>query len=264
MGNFLPLLTITPRPLKAHKNASIIAHATYWLGQAYFELNEYKLALANFQEAERLPRFSGLPFASQLHYHMGYCYFNLKNYPAAIAAFEVFLQQAQSLNYERDARLRMGDSHFALKAYWPAMDQYEKVRTLAPQRAAYAIYQQAISYGFVDRLTQKISLLKELITQFPASSLVDDCQYELALSYTKQGDSFAAIAAYDVIIQQAKESPYRSKALLNKGLIQFNEGQTKTAENTLKELVRNYPNEALAQQALQTVKEIAIERKYSH
>ena len=258
-GQFSSAIDYYTKAIKAHKNTSIIAHATYWLGQAYFELNEYKLALANFEEAERLPRFSGLPFAKQLHYHMGYCYFNLKNYPAAITAFEAFLQQPQSLKYERDARLRMGDSHFALKAYWPAMDQYEKVRTLAPQKATYAMYQQAISYGFVGRLAQKITLLKELIAQFPASSLVDDCQYELALSYTKQGDSPAAIAAYDVIIQQAKETPYRSKALLNKGLIQYNEGQTKTAENTLKELISNYPNEALAQQALQTVKEIAIE-----
>ena len=139
------------------------------------------------------------------------------------------------------------------------MDQYEKVRTLAPQRAGYAMYQQAISYGFVNRLAQKIALLKELIAQFPTSSLVDDCQYELALSYTKNGDNEAAIAAYDIIINQTKGSPYRSKALLNKGLIQYNNGATAMAESTLKNLVQIYPDEALAQQALQTVKEIAIE-----
>ena len=86
------------------------------------------------------------------------------------------------------------------------------------------MYQQAISYGFVNRLAQKIALLKELIAQFPTSSLVDDCQFELALSYTKKGDDQAAIAAYDIIINQTKGSPYRSKALLNKGLIQYNKG----------------------------------------
>ena len=139
------------------------------------------------------------------------------------------------------------------------MDQYEKVRALAPQRATYAMYQQALSYGFVDRLDQKISLLKDLITQFPQSSLVDDAQYELALSYTKKGEDEEAIAAYEVIINQTKGSPYRSKALLNKGLIQYNNGATAMAESTLKDLVQTYPNEALAQQALQTVKEIAIE-----
>ena len=258
-GQYAAAIGYYAAAVKVYKNPLIIANATYWQAQAHYELKEYTLALDLFQQAKRLPQFSSLALAKELDYHRGYCYFQLKNYPAAIDAFERFLQQAQKLKYERDARLRLGDSHFVLKAYWPAMDQYEKVRTLSPQSASYAMYQQALSYGFVDRLVQKISLLKELITQFPQSSLVDDCQYELALSYTKIGDNEAAITAYDRIIDQTKGSPYRSKALLNKGLILYNDGKSAAAERTLKDLVQAYPNEALTQQALQTVKEIAIE-----
>lgn len=258
-GQFASAIEYYTAAIKAYKNPLVIVNATYWQAQANYELKEYALALELFQKAKRFPKFSSLPFANEIDYHRGYCYFQLKNYPAAIGAFEDFLKQAQTVKYERDARLRLGDSHFVLKAYWPAMDQYEKVTTLAPQRAGYAMYQQAISYGFVNRLAQKIVLLKELIAQFPRSSLVDDCQYELALSYTKKGDYEAAITAYDIIINQTKGSPYRSKALLNKGLIQYNKGETAMAESTLKNLVQTYPDEALAQQALQTVKEIAIE-----
>ncbi len=258
-GQFAAAIQYYLAAIKADNNPLILANATYWQGQAYFELKEYALALESYQAAKRLPKFSSLAFAQQLAYHEGYCYFQLKNYPAAISAFERFLQQAQAVKYERDARLRMGDSHFVLKAYWPAMDQYEKARKLAPHKAAYAMYQQAISYGFVNRLEQKISLLKDLILQFPTSALVDDCQFELALSFTKQGDSAAAIATYAEIIVQKKESPYRAKAMLNKGLIQYNNNQAALAENTLKKMVRAYPKNVLAQQALQTVKEIAIE-----
>ena len=259
-GQFAEAITYYKTAIKAYENPLIIVNATYWQAQAYFELKQYNLALTLFKEAKRLPKFSSLAFSKAIEYHNGYCYFKLKNYPEAIRAFEKFLQQeGHQVKYERDARLRLGDSHFVLKAYWPAMDQYEKARTLAPQKAAYAMYQQAISYGFVGRLDQKISLLKALILQFPVSSLVDDCQFQLALSYTKQGDDKAAINAYDLIINQKKKGPYRSKALLNKGLIQYNKGQLKEAEINLKNLVKYYPNEALAQQALQTVKEIAIE-----
>ena len=80
----------------------------------------------------------------------------------------------------------------------------------------------------------------------------------MALSLHQKWREQAAIAAYDIIINQTKGSPYRSKALLNKGLIQYNNGATAMAEST-QELSANYPDEALAQQALQTVKEIAIE-----
>ena len=76
------------------------------------------------------------------------------------------------------------------------------------------MYQQAISYGFVNRLSQKIELLKALIV--PTSALVDDCQFELAQSYTKDNDTAAAIGAYDVLINTAKDSlPF--ERLLNKG-----------------------------------------------
>ena len=258
-GQFAEAIKFYTQAIKTHYNAFIIAASIYWKAQAYFELKEYALAIETFFEAKNKPKFSQLPTADLFHYHVGYTYFQQKNYPMAITAFEEFLKNAKSVSYERDARLRLGDSHFVLKAYWPAMDQYEKVRKLLPSKAAYAMYQQAISYGFVNRLAQKITLLKELITQFPNSALVDDCQFELALSYTKDNDTNAAITAYDVIINTAKDSPYRGRAILNKGLIQYNEGNTTAANATLKYLVTTYPNEIQAQQALQTVKEIAVE-----
>lgn len=140
------------------------------------------------------------------------------------------------------------------------MDQYEKATALAPQKATYPMYQQAVSYGFVNRLEKKIEMLNALIAQFPTSGLIDDSHYELALSYAKAKNTAQAIAQYEYIIANFPKSPYHSKALLNKGLLLYNNEQIAAAETTLKQLVNAYPNEAIAQQALQTVKEIAIEQ----
>ena len=259
-GQFKEAIEFYASAIKAHSNAYIIATSLYWQAQAYFELKEYALALETFLEAKAQPKFASLDGAELFDYHVGYAYFNLKNYPQALTSFERFLSTAQSVNYERDTRLRMGDSHFVLKAYWPAMDQYEKATVLQPQKGTYAMFQQAISYGFVNRTQQKIALLQDIINQFPNSNLVDDCQFELALAYTKLDDTTNAIATYDALIGQFADSPYRSKSLLNKGLILFNNEAPLEANTVLKQLVETYPNEALAQQALQTVKEIAIEQ----
>ena len=259
-GQFKEAIEFYASAIKAHSNAYIIATSLYWQAQAYFELKEYALALETFLEAKAQPKFASLDGAELFDYHVGYTYFNLKNYPQALTSFERFLSTAQSVNYERDTRLRMGDSHFVLKAYWPAMDQYEKATVLQPQKGTYAMFQQAISYGFVNRTQQKIALLQDIINQFPNSNLVDDCQFELALAYTKLDDTTNAIATYDALIGQFADSPYRSKSLLNKGLILFNNEAPLEANTVLKQLVETYPNEALAQQALQTVKEIAIEQ----
>ena len=259
-GQFKEAIEFYASAIKAHSNTYIIATSLYWQAQAYFELKEYALALETFLEAKAQPKFASLDGAELFDYHVGYAYFNLKNYPQALTSFERFLSTAQSVNYERDTRLRMGDSHFVLKAYWPAMDQYEKATVLQPQKGTYAMFQQAISYGFVNRTQQKIALLQDIINQFPNSNLVDDCQFELALAYTKLDDTTNAIATYDALIGQFADSPYRSKSLLNKGLILFNNEAPLEANTVLKQLVETYPNEALAQQALQTVKEIAIEQ----
>ena len=258
-GQFAEAIEYYTQAIKVHNNTYIIAASLYWKAQAYFELKEFPLAIETFYEAKSKAKFSALPTSYLFNYHLGYVYFQQKNYVLAITAFEDFLVNATTVKYERDARLRLGDSHFVLKAYWPAMDQYEKVRKLLPSKAAYAMYQQAISYGFVDRLSKKIDLLKELITTFPNSALIDDCQFELALAFTKNEDTPSAIDAYNNIINTNQGSPYRSRALLNKGLIEYNNGNTVAANTTLKYLIANYPNEMQAQQALQTVKEIAIE-----
>lgn len=259
-GQFQTAIDFYDQTQKTHNDQRIKVAAMYWQAQALFEIKKYEDALDLFLEVKRQPQFNRLETASLVDYHIGYCYFNTKNYPQAITSFAAFLTQNQMIRYERDARLRMGDSNFVLKAYWPAMDQYEKATALSPQKATYSMYQQAISYGFVNRVEKKIELLKALIQQFPSSSLIDDCYFELALSYAKQNNTNAALQAYDRIIAKFNDSPYRSKSLLNKGLLLYNQEDISQAEAILKQLIQGYPNEALAQQALQTVKEIAIEQ----
>ena len=59
-------------------------------------------------------------------------------------------------SYQRDTYLRMGDCHFALKQYWPAMENYNISIALDQKLGAYPNFQKAISYGFVDRNSKNI------------------------------------------------------------------------------------------------------------
>jgi len=106
-GQFKEAIEFYASAIKAHSNAYIIATSLYWQAQAYFELKEYALALETFLEAKAQPKFASLDGAELFDYHVGYAYFNLKNYPQALTSFERFLSTAQSVNYERDTRLRM-------------------------------------------------------------------------------------------------------------------------------------------------------------
>lgn len=260
-GQFTQAINQLEDAMKADKNPGFETQILFWKSQAHYALAEYEKSIETLLYLQQNPFHKRLSNGYLIAYHMGYSFFKLKNYPQAQTQFETFLSQPSlPVEYQRDALLRLGDAHFVLKAYWPAMDQYEKASNLGPQNAMYAMYQQAISYGFVDRLEKKIELLKQLLLQFSSSRYLDDALFELALSHTQKGDYDEAIAYYNQLIGTHVKSPYRSRALLNKGLIFYNLGKSEEALTVLKNLVEGYPNEVLAQQAFLTIKEISIDQ----
>ena len=150
-------------------------------------------------------------------------------------------------SYKRDALLRLGDSHFALGKYWPAMESYEGAIQMDVSRGMYALYQKALSYGFVERNPKKIEALNQLISDYPKTSLLDDSYFELALAYTRENNTSKAVETYEILANNFPKSPYRSRALLNKGLILYNAESLEEAMRVLQQLVQEYPNEEVAQ-----------------
>ena len=104
----------------------------------------------------------------RVNYDIAYTYFQLKEYSYALLNFQTFSANKKVLDTKiyNDIDLRIADCHFALKSYWPAMEGYNKIIYLNSNKTPYAIYQKAISYGFVDRNLKKIETLKLLIKDF--------------------------------------------------------------------------------------------------
>ena len=130
---------------------------------------------------------------------------------------------------------------------------------MSPAQSDYALYQKSISYGFVDRNKQKINTLIELIDKHPRSAYIDDAFFELSSAYAVAGSFDTAINTYDEMIGRFPKSPYLPKAILNKGLILYNQEKLSLAESVLKNLVGRFTKDAVAQQALGTLKEIAVD-----
>jgi TolA-binding protein len=197
----------------------------------------------------------------EYHYHIGYTYFKMGEYKLAFNSFQEVVNQHKDYprTKVRDAYIRMGDAEFAMSRFWPAMEQYNKSIAMSPAQSDYALFQKSISYGFVDRNKQKINTLIELIDKHPQSEYVDDAFYELSGAYSVAGSFDTAVSTFDKMIARYPKSPYIPKAILNKGLILYNQEKLNRAEIVLKDLVVRYINDAEAQQALGTLKEIAVD-----
>ena len=208
------------------------------------------------------PKKEHISTFNRLSYDIGYIYFKLGEYDYALKSFDAFNKANNSfdISYQLDTFLRMGDCQFALKQYWPAIEHYNTSITLSSKRAAYALFQKAISYGFVDRNPKKIETLLVLVTKYKKDPLVDDALFELASSYSRERKTVKAIAAYEDLINGYQNSPYVPRALLNKGLILYNNENYNEAKFVLENVAIKYRLDPVAQQAVRTLREISVDQ----
>jgi tetratricopeptide (TPR) repeat protein len=260
-GSYAKASALFQRGLKLKENKTLEAFGLYWYGRSEYERNLFDNALDLFKQFRSHPKKENVEAAIQLNYDLGYVYFKLGEYQDALRSFEAFNEENSALDvsYQRDTFLRMGDCQFALKQYWPAMEHYNTSIAFAPRKGAYASFQKAISYGFVDRNPKKIEALNTFILQYPNDPLVDDVLFELASAYSSTSDAQQAIDTYDRLLTRFENSPYLAKAALNKGLILFNQEDYKTSKSVLEEVALTYQRYSVGEQALRTLKEIAIE-----
>ena len=243
-----------------HKGDAFVFLSQYWNGHAYYEQRQYAKAQKAWEAAQKSSVGTAQEEARELPYHLGYAQFKLKAYEEALTAFESFLKTVSPADSKRrDAQLRLADSHYALRAFWPALEAYNSAIAMAPKRSSYAYYQKAMSYGFVDRKAQKISTLKRLLEQYPKVPLRDDAIFELANTLAAEDQPVEALQTFDLLISEQIQSPYRTRAYLAKALLLYNRDQAKEALLTLRALVDQYPKDVVVAEAVRLAKEIAVD-----
>ena len=120
------------------------------------------------------------------------------------------------------------------------MENYNISIALDQKLGAYPNFQKAISYGFVDRNSKKISTLKKIIIDYPNDDLIDDALFELALVYSEEKQYKKSISTYDQLITSYEISPYIGKAALNKGLILYNQEKYELAVRVLEDVAISF------------------------
>jgi len=250
------------RVLKINENEFVEAFALYWLGRSEYERNQFDSALDYFKKFKKHPKRKLVDSCKRIDYDIGYVYFKLGEYPFALTAFEEFDSENSTFDpsFQRDTFLRMGDCSFAMKKYWPAMEHYNKAVALNESKGAYPNFQKAMSYGFVDRNPKKIETLLMLQRQYPKDPLLDDILFELASAYSREGNFNNAIATYDRLLDEFNTSPYLAQTALNKGLILYNTERYAQAQRVLEEVAVKYKRYAVAQQAVRTLRELAVDQ----
>jgi len=258
---FIEAVDVLERSIEyGRHDASIRARTYYWLGEAAYRSGDLSLARTYFEE------FLGEPLASReeeyalANYSMGYLSFDEKDYARAEKWFAAYTRlekntQRQTLS---DAYNRLGDCKFVQEDYWRSIEQYNEAIRLGKSDRDYAYFQKGFTYGILNKLEDKLEVMKSIQTDLPESPYVDDALFEAGRTYVALGNSDAAVREYKALVKNYPNSSYLSKSLNQLGLIYFNQADYTEALTYYTRVARDYPGSPEADNAFQSLESIYV------
>ncbi|MAZ26063.1 MAG: hypothetical protein CL868_03165 [Cytophagaceae bacterium] len=259
-GNYAEAIQNFDKSLSEPRTPEFTARALYWKAESEYSLNRFDDAIITYKQFSQSDAAKGLPEQKEVNYNIAYTYFQRKNYDEAASYFDKYVKSNPADDVRLpDAYMRLGDSYFISSKYWPAMEAYNAAVSNGTSDRAYATFQKAISYGFVDRNNQKIETLRTFDSDFPDSSFKDDALYELGNTYVSMQRNSDAIAAYDRLIREIPNSKFVAKAMLKKALIFDNTSRSQDALNLFKRVAEEFPGTPEGVQAVASAKLIYID-----
>ncbi len=258
-GDYVNAQKLFDKVLKTGFDPKLRQLSKFWKAETNYRLHRYEDAKIGFEDFATNNDYSYLKEGKLVNYNLGYTYFKLKNYPKAAVYFDKFIKTKPNKKLLKDSYLRLGDSYFASKKYWPAMDAYNKAKTMQGADADYAAYQKAISYGFVGKNNKKIDDLNIFIRDFPNSKYLPDALYRLGSTYANTGKNTKALQSFERLLKEYPKSKFVPIALLKEGNIYYNTNRNEKALEKLKVIIQKFPNTPIAHQAVDNIKNIYIE-----
>ena len=245
---------------KFNVNPVVSSLADYWKGDIAYRESEYDDAISAYRTFLNNPSAYGTDYYNLANYNIGYCAFKSGDYDVSLVAFRKYVTAADLDDKRKnDAYLRIGDLHLVNKNYKEAITSYETAVTAKEINVDYALFQQAMAEGYADNFDKKTAKLRELLTSFPQTSLAPVANFELGTAYFMQNKLEPSLDAFNTVVEDYSQSPYRKRAMLQRGLVEYRLGKYDDAIATYEQVVEDYGVDSESQEAIATLKNIYLD-----
>lgn len=239
-GNYDKAEQYFKQSLAFNLNKEFYKKAQYWLGQTYYQKNDYRSAIATYLKLEN-ETSENFPEREQLDYDLGYAYFKNKDFESAQEHFKDYLRFPRP-EFKADAELRLADTYYADNKLNEALEIYNKTEGAAD----YVLFQKAMALGFKGDTVAKITELKKLISSYSNSEYKDDAQYEIGTAYASNDDFVNSNNYFDQVIKTSPDKDLIANAQIYRAQNYIDQDQTDKALTALKLLGDQYKNSAFA------------------
>jgi len=240
-GNFDVAEKYFKQSLQSNLNKEFYKKAQYWLGQTYYQKGDYKSAIATYTKLEN-ETAEGFPEREQLDYDLGYAYFKAKDFASAQEYFKEYMRFPKQ-EFKADAELRLADTYYANNQLNEALEIYNKTENASD----YTLYQKSLALGFKGDTVAKISELKTLISKYPNSEYVDDANYEIGTAYAQNDDFNNSNSYFDKVIQSSPDRDLVANSQIYRAQNYIDQDQTDKAIAEFQLLANQYKNTAFAE-----------------
>jgi tetratricopeptide (TPR) repeat protein len=226
-------------------------NAFFWRGEAHYRTGNFASAVTDFQQFTQNAPPSDPNFALGW-YSLGYAHFMQLQYTQAIAAFRRYISAETNRNRPEfaDAHLRIGDSFFFGRNFAEAERYYAQAAIINPAVADYAMFQRAFVMGLQRNFSGKVSVLDDLMRQFPNSQYFDDALYQKGRALTMLNRENEAISTLQQLLARFPNSPVASQGGIQLGQLFFNIGNYPQSVAAFKTVISNFPGSDDARSAL--------------
>lgn len=232
--------------------------ALFWMADAYYQTNNENKALQTYHQFIKSPKASNSDVYPLAYYNLGYIYHNRGDFNNSLIKFKEFINYDKSSDNikQSDSWMRIGDGYFIQRQYNDAITAYSNAVKTDNKNIDYAYYQQAMGYGTLGKINEKINCLNIITTRYPKSSFYDKALYEIGMAYLSTNDNRSAIAAFDRVVKEKPRSSFARKSLMKIGMVYYNNNENDKALENLKNVVAQYPNTEESREAINIISNI--------
>lgn len=241
----------------------LTAQADYWTADALYHqkkyadaLSAYRLFLAN--EGSSFP-----DLRSDAYYNMGYAYFNSSDMEKAAETFRIYTQESVTdAKKKADAYMRIADAYYLLSGkdktkVAPAIEFYQKALDAQQGGEDRALFYQSKCYGFNDMREQQMACLTNIINNYTKSPYIIQSIFEVAVINRNENKDNEAIRYFKQIIQDYPENAMAQEAVYELGVCYLKIKDYANAESYLNKALLEYgDNKDMCRKASQKMLEL--------
>ena len=257
-GSYAQAAQYFKKSLTKPQISSLFYETKFWLAEALSLNNTPDAAVPYYQELLSVSSQS-LDFMLKSHYGLGYAYYNSEEYDLAIPHFQFYLSRANRQSpqtFSADALLRLADCFYSERDYSQAINLYDQNINMNYPDKDYALFQKGVILNIVDRVVDAKNSFETIIRDFPGSLYFEDALYQSAMIDLRAGSYAVAINGFSRLIKEKAGSDLIPDALLNRGLAYTNIGNNTAAIEDYKKIVNDYTTHPNASSALFSLQDL--------